>query len=133
MLKQEIEKTGLTDGAEIVAYFNTPSIFVKDLIETKAIKQYLTLRDLRVVIKNNPSNACQSATLALDDFETFNCANPLIFNKLALILNDLVSENIGFSLDDKNYILALADKTISLAESLGLDVNFQTIAHALEG
>jgi hypothetical protein len=135
MLLAEIQKTGLADDAAIVAYFNTPSIPAKGAIETKLIKQYLILRDLRVAIKNGTSVACQQVNLALDDFETFDCSNPMILAKLTQVLDDLIADTLvpAFTIDDKNYILSLADTQISLAESLGLDVNFETVNTALRG
>jgi hypothetical protein len=135
MLLAEIQKIGLTDDAEIVAYFNTPSIPAKGSIETKLIKQYLILRDLRVAIANSQSLPCQQVMLALSDFETFDCSNPLILAKLTQVLDTLIADTLvpAFTIDDKNYILSLADKLITPAESLGLIVNFETVAQALRG
>jgi hypothetical protein len=134
-LKQEIESRGLTNDAEIVDFFNAKSVVAKGSVETKLIKQYLILRDLRVAIKNGTSTACQQANLSLDDFETFDCSNPMILAKLTQVLDDLIADTLvpAFTVDDKNYILSLADTQISLAESLGLDVNFETVNTALRG
>jgi hypothetical protein len=134
-LKQEIESRGLTDDAEIVDFFNVKSVPAKGSIETKLIKQYLILRDLRVAIKNGTSVACQQVNLALDDFETFDCSNPMILAKLEQVLDDLIGDTLvpAFVQADKDYILSLADKLISPAESLGLTVTFETVAHALRG
>jgi hypothetical protein len=134
-LKQEIESRGLTDDAEIVDFFNVKSVPAKGSIETKLIKQYLILRDLRVVIKNGTSVACQQVNLALNDFDTFDCSNPMILAKLEQVLDDLIADTLvpAFVQADKDYILSLADTQISLAESLGLTVTFETVAHALRG
>jgi hypothetical protein len=135
MLITEIQNTGLTDDAAIVEYFNTPSIPAKGAIETKQIKQYLILRDLRVAIKNGSSAACQQVNLALDDFETFDCSNPMILAKLAQVLDELIADNLvpAFVQADKDYILSLADTLITPAQSLGLTVNFETVNTALRG
>jgi hypothetical protein len=134
-LKQEIESRGLTDDAEIVDFFNVKSVPAKGSIETKLIKQYLILRDLRVAIKNGTSVACQQVNLALNDFDTFDCSNPMILAKLEQVLDDLIADTLvpAFVQADKDYILSLADTQISLAESLGLTVTFETVAHALRG
>jgi hypothetical protein len=133
MLIQEIEKTGLTDDAAIVAHFNTPSIALKGSIETKDIKQYLILRDLRVAIKNSQSIPCQTVMLALSDFETFDCSNPMILAKLTQVLDDLITDSLipNFVQADKDYILSLADTLISPAESLGLIVTPEAVHEAI--
>ncbi|MGB4498876.1 MAG: hypothetical protein WBI40_09260 [Methylococcaceae bacterium] len=135
MLLTEIQNTGLTDDAAIVEHFNTPSIPAKGAIETKLIKQYLILRDLRVAIKNGSSAACQQVNLALDDFATFDCSNPMILAKLEQVLDDLIADNLvpAFIQVDKDYILSMADTLITPAQSLGLIVNFETVAQALRG
>jgi hypothetical protein len=135
MLLTEIQNTGLTDDAAIVEYFNTPSVAAKGSIETKLIKQYLILRDLRVAIKNGTSVACQQVNLSLDDFETFDCSNPMILAKLSQVLDDLIADNLvpAFVQADKDYILSMADTLITPAQSLGLTVNFETVNTALRG
>jgi hypothetical protein len=135
MLLTEIQNTGLTDDAVIVEYFNTPSVPAKGSIETKLIKQYLILRDLRVAIKNGTSVACQQVNLALDDFETFDCSSPMILAKLTQVLDDLIADNLvpAFIQADKDYILSMADTLITPAQSLGLTVNFETVNTALRG
>ncbi|MGB4498542.1 MAG: hypothetical protein WBI40_07575 [Methylococcaceae bacterium] len=135
MLLTEIQKTGFTDDAAIVDYFNTPSIPAKGSIETKLIKQYLILKNLRVAIKNGTSVACQQVNLALDDFETFDCSNPMILAKLTQVLDELIADTLvpAFVQADKDYILSLADTLITPAQSLDLVVNFETVAQALRG
>jgi hypothetical protein len=134
-LKQEIQARDLTDDAEIVELFNVKSVPAKKAIETKLIKQYLVLRDLRVAIKNGTSVACQQVNLALDDFETFDCSNPMILAKLTQVLDDLIADTLvpAFVQADKDYILSLADTQISLAESLGLVVTPETVYEAIGG
>jgi hypothetical protein len=135
MLLAEIQKTGLADDAAIVEYFNTPSIPAKSMIPVVLIKQYLTLRGLRVAIQNSNSIPCQTVNLSLQDFENFDCSQPLVLAKLEEILTALVDDTLvpAFTVDDKNYILSLADKLSTPAESLGLTVTFETVAHALRG
>lgn len=135
MLLAEIEKTGLTDDAAIVEHFNTPSIPAKGMIPVVLIKQYLTLKGLRVAIQNSNSIPCQTVNLALQDFENFDCSQPLVLAKLEEILTALVGDTLipAFTVDDKAAILAMADKLISPAESLGLVVNFENVAQALRG
>lgn len=129
MLLAEINKTGLTDDAAIVAYFNTPSIPSKGSIKTADIKQYLIMRDLRVAIKNSASIPCQTVMLTLADFETFDCSNPLILAKLTQVLDELIADGLvpNFVADDKAYVLSLADALITPAESLALVVTPETV------
>jgi hypothetical protein len=134
-LATAIQNTGLTDDAEIHHYFNTPSVPAKGMIPVVLIKQYLTLKGLRVAIQNSNSIPCQTVNLALQDFENFDCSQPLVLAKLEEILTDLVGDTLipAFTLDDKAYILAMADKLITPAESLGLTVTFENIAQTLRG
>jgi hypothetical protein len=59
----------------------------------------------------------------------------MILAKLEQVLDDLINDTLvpAFVQADKDYILSLADTQISLAESLGLVVNFENVAQALRG
>ena len=134
-LATEISNLGLVGDEAVLAYFNSKTILVKGSVTTSAIKQYLTLKGLRVAIKNGNSLACQEVMLALADFESFDCSNPVVLAVLTAVLDDLIADSLvpAFTIADKEAILGMADKLISPAESLGLEVNFETVAQALRG
>jgi hypothetical protein len=123
------------NDSAIVDYFCAKTIDAKGIIASHDIKQYLSLRGLRLVIKEGQSIACKEAELALDDFESFDCSNHLILSKLEGVLTGLEADTLtpDFTNADTQYILSMANAKVSLAESLGLDVNFETVAQALRG
>lgn len=107
----------------------------KQSISTHDIKQYLSLRGLRLPIKESTAPACKEASLALEDFDTFDCNNPIILAKLNDVLNGLVSAPLepAFIEADKAAILALGDTLISRLDQLSIRVSISDIATALRG
>ena len=131
----EIGKTGLSYPSAILNYFNTPSVLVKGSIKTSDIKQYLTLKGLRVAIANSTSLPCQEVMLALADFDTFDCSNPNVLSVLTSVLDALMLDTLipAFTGGDKANILAMADRLVSPAESLGITVSLESVHEALGG
>jgi len=119
----------------IVEFFNAKKVDAKGVIQSHDIRRYLSLEDLRLAIKEGSSEACKRTTLALEDFEFFDCSNPVILAKLDSVLSGLVADALvpDFTEQDKAIILSLANVKISLAEQLGLTVNYETVAEALRG
>jgi hypothetical protein len=123
------------DDVSIVAALNRKDIPAKGKLSSQDIKQYLSLIGLRLPILDSVAPACREASLALEDFESFDLSNALILSKFTDILDGLVAEALipDFTETHKATILFLANKTISRAEQLNIDCSIQAIATALRG
>jgi hypothetical protein len=122
------------DGA-ISAILNRKDIVGNGQLQAHDIKQYLSLIGLRLAIKDSNTPSCREATLALDDFDSFDLSNSIILAKFTVILDGLVADELipDFTETHKLTVLALSQKLISRAEQLGLDCSILAIAKALRG
>lgn len=122
------------DGA-IYATLNRQDITVKGVLNSHDIKQYLSLIGLRLPIMDSVTLPCREASLALDDFESFDLANAMVLAKFTAILDGLVTEALipDFTETHKATILYMADKQISRAEQINMDCSIPAIATALRG
>ena len=122
------------DGA-ILAVLNRKDISRLGRITAHDIKQYFSLIDLRIPIKDSTAASCRAVTLALEDFPVFDLTIPAILVKFEAMLDALVAEDLipDFTETHKQTILYLATETISRAEQLGIHPTTQDIAQALRG
>lgn len=122
------------DGA-IYEAMHRKDIAAKGVLPSHNIKQYLSLIGLRLPIKDSTAASCREASQALDDFDSFNLANPMILAKFTAILDGLVSEPLipDFTETHKLTLLAMADVLVSRSDQLGYPVTVELIAQALRG
>jgi hypothetical protein len=107
---------GLSD-AECLAALQQRNIPAKQPITSHDIKAYLNVVDKRLTIIDSATTAARKATLALDDFESFDMGDPAYAAKLTQVLDDLVAADLLIA-DDKAAILAMGDKFITRLEEL---------------
>ena len=122
------------DGA-ILSVLNRKDISRLGRITAHDIKQYFSLIDLRIPIKDSTAASCRAVTLALEDFPVFDLTIPAVLAKFEAMLDALVAEELipDFTETHKQTILYLATETISRAEELGINPTMQDIAQALRG
>lgn len=122
------------DGA-ILAVLNRKDISQLGRITAHDIKQYFSLIDLRIPIKDSTTPSCRAVTLALEDFPVFDLTNPAVLAKFEAMLDALVAEDLipDFTETHKQTVLYLATETLSRAEELGINPTTQDIAQALRG
>jgi hypothetical protein len=122
------------DGA-VLSVLNRKDISRLGRITAHDIKQYFSLIDLRIPIKDSPAASCRAVSLALEDFPTFDLTIPEVQAKFIAMLDALVAEELipDFTEVHKATLLYLATETISRAEQLGINPSVQDIAQALRG
>lgn len=113
----------------IAGILNRKDILVRAVLHSHDIKQYLSLIGLRLPIKDSIANSCREATLALEDFESFDLSNPMILAKFTAILDGLVSEILipDFTETHKLTLLSMSDKLISRAEQVGVSATENSV------
>lgn len=119
----------------ILAVLNRKDISRLGKITAHDIKQYFSLIDLRIPIKDSTAASCRAVTLALEDFPVFDLTIPDVLAKFEAMLDALVAEELipDFTETHKQTILYLATETISRVEELGINPTTQDIAQALRG
>lgn len=122
------------DGA-IHEIMHRADIATKGTLSSHNIKQYLSLTGLRLPIKYSSADSCREASQALEDFESFNLANPMILAKFTAILDGLVAEPLipEFTETNKLTLLSMADVLVSRADQLDYPVTVELIAQTLRG
>jgi len=122
------------DGA-IAAILNRKDIPALGVVLSHDINAFLFAYGFWNGIKHGTSVACEDTVDALSIFNAFDLGNPVYLNRLTVILDGLVTEQIipDFTDAHKTAILAMGDKLISRAEQMGLDCSIPAIAKALRG
>jgi hypothetical protein len=122
------------DGV-ILSILNRKDISRLGKISSHSIKQYFSLIDLRIPIKDSQAASCRAVSLALEDFPTFDLTIPEVQAKFIAMLDDLVEEELipDFTEVHKATLLYLATETISRAEELGINPTENDIAVARLG
>ena len=120
------------DGA-ILAVLNRKDISRLGKITAHDIKQYFSLIDLRIPIKDSAAASCRAVTLALEDFPVFDLKIPTVLAKFEAMLDALVVEDLipDFTETHKQTILYLATETISRVEELGINPTITDIRVAI--
>ena len=123
------------NDAAICEVLNRKDIIVHGSITASMIRQYLMLNNFLLLIESGTTEACRIAARSLELFPNFDLSQPIIFDKFSLILDALVIDEfvVGFDELNKAALISAADKKISRAEQLGLDVDSDSIAQVLRG
>ena len=103
--------------AEAADELNGLTVHVKQDISSYSIKRYLTLVGKRVGIANSADGA--AATMAMDDFESFDMSDVAVEAALTAVLDGLIDASLLVDAD-KTAILAMGDGLTSRAAELGL-------------
>ncbi len=123
------------DDGSILATLSRRDIAGKAPIPASQIKKYFSLRGLRIPIKEGTSLPCREATVALEDFESFDINDPYISAKLNDVLDGLIDDVLipDFTPQDKAVVLSFGSAYISRLEQLGWNISITEIAQALRG
>lgn len=120
---------------EVLAVLNRKDISRLGKITAHDIKQYFSLIDLRIPIRDSAAESCRAVSLALEDFPTFDLTIPEVQAKFIAMLDALVVEDLipDFTETHKIALLYIATEVISRAEQLGINPTENDIAVARLG
>jgi len=121
LLKNELiqaQYIALND-ADAAVLLNDKTIIIQQAIVSSDIRRYLLLVNKLIALESSQESEAIESTRALDLFTEFDITDALVESKLISLLDALVVAAL-ISASDKDYILALGNKTISRAEELGL-------------
>lgn len=113
------------DDEAIADILNRKDIPAKGVVSTSEVQGYLMLHDLLLPIESGASMPCKTAGRALSVFTSFDFTRLAVLEKFTQTMDDLVADTTlapAFTQTHKAEILALADKLISRAEQIGLNV-----------